>query len=79
MVLLVLVGLVLYFSWFGVVGRGYVMNVGRDYVMNVGRGYVIQNSQSVSQSGSNEGRYRAARAAKKRVTCLMASICLESL
>ena len=27
--------------WFGMVGRGYVMNVGRGYVMNVGRGYVI--------------------------------------
>ena len=39
--------------WFGMlgrgyvvnVGRGYVMNVGRGYVMNVGRGYVIHNSQ----------------------------------
>ena len=41
------------------------MNVGRGYVMNVGRGYVIQNSESVSESVSHEGRYRAARAAKK--------------
>ena len=32
--------------WFGMVGRGYVVNVGSGYVMNVGRGYVlIQNSQ----------------------------------
>ena len=31
-----------------------------------GRGYVIQNgNQSVSQGGSDEGGYRAARAAKK--------------
>ena len=37
-----------------------VMNLGRGYVMNVGRGYVIQHSQWVS----NEGGYRAARAAK---------------
>ena len=50
---------------FGMVGRGYVMNVRRGYIKNVGRGYVIQNSHSVSQSGSDEGRYRAARAAKK--------------
>ena len=48
------------------VGRGYVMNVRRGYIKNVGRGYVIQNSHSVSQSGSDEGRYRAARAAKKK-------------
>ena len=41
----VLVGLV----WFGVVSRGYVMNVGRSYVLNVGRGYVIQNSELVSE------------------------------
>ena len=40
--------------WFGMVGRGYAMNVGR--------GHVIQNSEWVS----HEGRYRAARAAKKR-------------
>ena len=32
--------------------------------MNVGRGYVIHNSESVSQSVSHEGGYRAARAAK---------------
>ena len=34
--------------------------VGRGYVSNEGRGYVIQNNES----GSNEGGYRAARAAK---------------
>ena len=34
---------------FGMVGRGYVMNVGRGYVMNVGRGYVIHNHDSVGQ------------------------------
>ena len=43
------------------VGRGYVMNVGGGYIKNYERGYVIQNSQG----GSNEGRYRAARATKK--------------
>ena len=37
--LLVLYGLV----WFGMVGRGYAMNVDRGYVMNVSRGYVVQN------------------------------------
>ena len=37
-----LVGLVYSFIWFGMVGRGYVMNVSRSYVMTVGRGYVIQ-------------------------------------
>ena len=42
---LILVGLV----WFGIVGRGYVMNFDRVDVIKVGRGYVIQNSQSVSQ------------------------------
>ena len=35
---MVLVGLV----WFGVVDKGYVMDVCRGYVINVGRGYVIQ-------------------------------------
>ena len=44
---------------FGMVSRGYVINVGR--------GYVIQNSHWVSQSVSNEGGYRAARAAKKSI------------
>ena len=34
--------------WFGMVSRGYVMNVGRGYVLKVGRGYVIQNSESAS-------------------------------
>ena len=43
------------------VGRGYVMTVGRGYVKNVGRGNLIQNSQSVSQSVSDEGRYRVVR------------------
>ena len=32
-----LVGLVYSFIWFGMVGRGYVMNVSRSYVMTVGR------------------------------------------
>ena len=41
------------------------MNVGRGYVMNVGRGYVFHNHDSVSHSVSDEGRHRAARAAKK--------------
>ena len=44
---------------FGMVSRGYVINVGR--------GYVIQNSHWVSQSVSNKGGYRAARAAKKSI------------
>ena len=35
---------------FGMVGRGYVMNVGRGFVMNVGRGYVIHNHHSVGRS-----------------------------
>ena len=48
------------FVWFGMVGRGCVMNVGRGYVMNVGRGYVFHNHDSVSQSVSDEGRHRAA-------------------
>ena len=30
---------------FGIVGRGYVLNVGRDYVINVGRGYVNQHHE----------------------------------
>ena len=37
-----LVCLVYSFIWFGMVGRGYVMNVSRSYVMTVGRVYVIQ-------------------------------------
>ena len=49
--------------WFGMVGRGYVMNVGRGYVMNVGRGYVGHYSQSVRKV-NYQGRHRAARAAK---------------
>ena len=40
------------------------MNVGRGYVMNVGRGYVIHNHHSLSRSVGDEGRHRAARAAK---------------
>ena len=53
--------------WYGLVWSvmvGYVMNVGRGYVMNVGRGYVIDNSES----GSHEGRYRTARAAKNSIS-----------
>ena len=41
----ILVGLI----WFGMVNRGYAINVGRVYEMIVGRGYVIQNSESVSE------------------------------
>ena len=40
---------------FGIVGRGYVMNVGRGYIKNVGRGYVIQNSESVGESVTKVG------------------------
>ena len=37
--------------WFGMVGRGYVMNVGRGYVMNVSRGYVMNVVGSETLSG----------------------------
>ena len=47
-------------------GRGYVTIVGRKRLWSdhLGRGYVTIHEQSVSQSLSQSGRYRAARAAK---------------
>ena len=38
---------------------------GRGYVVGNGRGYGVNSEQSVSESVSDQGGYRAARAAKK--------------
>ena len=48
------------------IGRGYVTIVGRKRLWSdhLGRGYVTIHEQSLSQSLTVKGRYRAARAAK---------------
>ena len=46
-----LVGLIYSFIQFGMVGRGYVMNVSRSYVMTVGRLYDGSSGYFVNHDG----------------------------